>query len=265
MRHVLSRSLVLSSAVLYLCHGPNAWAEKSAPEKVKLQIAAAADLQSAMPEVIRAYQALRPGQEISSAFGASGKFTTQIQQGAPFDLFFSADSDFPKKLSHVGLVEGEAFPYATGHLALWVLNESKLDLQQGLNVLLSDTVKRIAIANPATAPYGRAAEEALKKQTFYNRIESKIVKGENIAQAAQFAESGAAEIGIIAVSLAHSPTLAKEGRYREVDPSLYTVLVQSGVVLKSGTHKIEAKEFRDFILSADGQKILASFGLGSLH
>jgi molybdate transport system substrate-binding protein len=239
------------------------FSQKSQAEKIPLRIAAAADLKFAMEEVVKAYASTHADQEVTPVYGASGNFTTQIQQGAPFDIFLSADTGFPEVLTKNGKVDGSSFAYSVGHIVFWVPNESKLDLSKGPSLLLAKEVKKVAIANPLHAPYGRAAEEALTKLGLYEKIKTKIVMGENIAQTAQFIEAKAADIGIIAVSLALSPTLKKEGRYIEIDPSLYSKIIQSGVLIKSSSHLKEAKEFRDFILSDKGQKILHEFGMSS--
>jgi molybdate transport system substrate-binding protein len=236
---------------------------ESQAETVPLRIATASDLKFAMEEVVKAYASAHADQDVTPIYGASGNLTTQIQQGAPFDIFLSADTGFPEFLMKNGKADGSPFAYSVGHIVLWVPNESKLDLSKGPSLLLSKEIKKVAIANPLHAPYGRAAEEALTKVGLYEKINTKIVMGANIAQTAQFVETKAADIGIIAVSLALSPTLKKDGRYIEIDQSLYSKMIQSGVLVKSSSHLKEAREFRDFILSDKGQKILHEFGMGS--
>lgn len=231
---------------------------------VEIRVAAAADLKFVLGDVIKEYNMEHPEQTVSAIFGSSGSFTTQIQQGAPFDLFLSADTQNPETLAKEGKAEGAVFPYSVGHIVLWVPNESKLDLSKGLNVLTDSSIKKIAIANSAHAPYGRAAEQALKKSGIYEKISAKIVMGENIAQTAQFIETKAADIGIIAISLAVSPTLKAEGRFVEVDANLYEKMIQSGIVVKTTKNLKQAIQFKDFVLSAKAQKILNDYGLKTI-
>src|SRR5579859_1361427 len=182
----------------------------------EITLAAAADLQFAFPDVAARFQK-DTGKSVKLIFGSSGNFFTQIQNGAPFDVFFSADIDYPRKLEAAGLAEpGTLYSYATGKIVLWVPNSSKLDLSRGLQVLLDPSVKKIAIANPQHAPYGRAAEAALQHAGIYDQVASKLVLGENISQTASFVASGGAEAGIIALSLALAPSLQTTGRYVEI-------------------------------------------------
>ncbi len=144
-------------------------------------------------------------------------FYAQIQNGAPFDLYFSADIAYPRKLEEAGLtVPGSLYPYAIGRIVLWAGKDSRLDLSKGLDVLLETTIKKIAIANPKHAPYGRAAVVAMEHAQVYDRVKNKLVLGENISQAAQFVESGAADVGIIAMSLALAPLMQAAGHYWEI-------------------------------------------------
>ncbi len=230
---------------------------------VPLRIAAAADLRFALVEVIKSYEQKNPQEKIETIFGASGKLATQIVNGAPFDLFLSADTEQPEMIKKSLKVKGDVFPYAHGHLALWVRKESKFELQADLKNLTDQKINKIAIANPQHAPYGKAAEAALKKANVYGGLTKKLVLGENISQAAQFVESGAADIGLIAMSLAQSPALKEEGRFMEVDASLYAPLLQSGLVL-DGTQKVTAEKFRQFFLSAESFEILKKFGLSPI-
>jgi molybdate transport system substrate-binding protein len=225
---------------------------------IVIRVAAAADLKFAMPELTKAYQLDHSNENVSASFGSSGNFATQIKQGAPYDIFFSADS------SSLKILEGKIFPYSVGTVVLWVPNNSKLDLEKGIEVLNSSEIKQIAFANPTHAPYGVGAVEALRKSNLYDKVASKLVMGENIAQTAQFVESGAADIGLIAIALAMSPTLKKEGRYKPLDHKLYSAMIQSGIVLNRSQVQKQAKRFRDFVLSPKGQEILNRFGMG-LH
>ena len=152
------------------------------------------------------------GHDVALTFGSSGNLTTQIRNGAPFDVFFSADEEYPKQLIAEGLADpNDLYRYAVGRLVLWVPNDSPLDLEKlGMRALLDTTIKKIAIANPQHAPYGRAAEAALRHDGIYDQIAAELVLGENVSQAAQFVESGNAQAGLIALSHALAPAMKVE-------------------------------------------------------
>jgi molybdate transport system substrate-binding protein len=226
----------------------------------ELSIAAAADLNFALKEIAQKYQQ-RTGNSLQLSFGSSGNFFVQIQNGAPFDIFFSADIDYPKKLEHAGLAEPCTLSrYAQGKIVLWVPSASTLDISRGLHVLLDPAVKKIAIANPQHAPYGRAAEEALKEAGVYERVKDKLVIGENISQTAQFVQTGNADVGIIALSLAMAPPMKSEGRFEEVRTDLYAPIDQGLVVLKSSKKKDAARSFLNYLRTDDAQQILRKYG-----
>lgn len=226
----------------------------------ELQIAAAADLEYAFREVAHAFER-QTGATVRLSFESSGNLVSQIEHGAPYDLFFSADSDYPKKLDAEALVEpGSFYPYARGKLVLWVRNDSRLDLNRGLTVLSDAQVKTIAIADPVHAPYGRIAMATLKSQDLYGRIQSKLVFGENIAQAAQFVASGNADIGLLALSLAVSPVLRGQGRYFVIPASQAPALIQTACMLRSSTNNGLAKSFLEFLRSRAAMDILQSYG-----
>src|SRR6266478_5490377 len=195
----------------------------------ELNVAAASDLSFAMKDLAANYEK-QTGTIVKVTLGSSGNFFTQIQNGAPFDLFFAADIDYPKKLEAAGFGEpGTLYQYATGKIIIWVPADSKLDVSKGLAVLTDPSVRKIAIANPKHAPYGRAAVAAMTKQGIYEKITDKLVFGENISQTAQFVESGNADVGIIALSLTLAPVMADKGKYFEVPQDLYPPLDQ-GVI-----------------------------------
>jgi molybdate transport system substrate-binding protein len=194
-------------------------------------------------------------------FGSSGNLFSQIQNGAPYDLFFSADVSYPEKLQSAGLTEPESFSlFGTGKLALWVRNDSSVDVTKGLAVLASNSVKKIAIANPAHAPYGRAAEAALKNAGVWGRVSSKLVIGENISQAAQFVQSGNADAGVLALSLVLAPGMKARGRYFLIPQDLYPPLQQASVVLKSSSHKQQATAFAQFVKRPQIAALLKQYG-----
>lgn len=223
-----------------------------------LTVAAAADLSSVLPEIAKQFEA-KTGKHINLTFGSSGNITQQTQNGAPYDVFFSADSQFPQKLNEAGLVEpGTTVKYAVGKIVLFVPSSSKLDLSRGPSVLLSPDVKKIAIANPVHAPYGRAAVEALKKEGLYDQVKNKFVVGENISQAAQYVGTGNTDAGIIALSLAFS--MKDKGHYVEMPTADYTPIEQAAVVLKKCKDKQTAKAFFDFLKTPAVRNTLIAHG-----
>jgi molybdate transport system substrate-binding protein len=222
-------------------------------------IAAAADLKFAMDSLVVIFSKDNPSINIKVVYGSSGNFFEQISNGAPFDLFFSADIDFPHRLQQQHKTLSDVIPYGTGQLVLW---SKRLDpAVAGINTLLNSTVTKIAIANPAHAPYGKRAEETLHYYNLYDKIKDKLVFGENIAQTAQFATSGAADIGIIALSLARSPTMQKEGgKYWLIPAAAHQPLQQGYVLLPHAKDNTGASAFAGFFHSAKATAILQSFG-----
>src|SRR5271154_297145 len=173
----------------------------------EITVAAAADLQFAMEDVTARFQK-ETGTTVKPIYGSSGNFFQQIQNGAPFDMFFSANLDYPKQLDADGLIQpGSFYQYARGKIVIWVRNESKLDLSSGMKALLDPSVKKIAVANPQHAPYGQAAVAAMQNQNIYDQVKDKFVLGENISQTASFVVSGGADVGIVALALALSPNM----------------------------------------------------------
>jgi len=227
-----------------------------------ITVAAAADLNFALTEVASRFEAAT-GTKVALSFGSSGNLYSQIQNGAPFDLFFSADEDYPKKLAATGLVDATTIRvYAIGHLVLWVPRESALDPEKlHMELLTQDSVSRIALANPQHAPYGRAAMAALEHYGLRDRVASKLVYGENVSQAAQFVQSGNAQAGLIALSLAKSPAMASAGKYWEIPTDAYPELKQAAGVVSASQRKKSAQAFLDFVLSPEGAEILRKFGL----
>ena len=226
----------------------------------ELTIAAASDLNFVFREIVTEYEKVS-GDQVRLTLGSSGNFFAQIQNGAPFDLYFSADISYPKKLEEAGLaVSGSLYPYAIGRIVLWTGNESHLDLSKGLEVLREPTVKKIAIANPKHAPYGRAAVAAMEHVQVYERVKDKLVLGENISQTAQFVESGAADVGIIALSLALAPPMQAAGHYWEIPADAHPRIEQGAVILMGGKNQEGAKAFLSFIQGAQGQAMMKRYG-----
>jgi molybdate transport system substrate-binding protein len=225
-----------------------------------LTVAAAADLQPAMTEIAGRFEK-QSAARVKLSFGSSGNFFAQIQNGAPYDLFFSADLDYPTKLEAAGLIEpGSLYRYATGKIALWTPEGAAIDVRKGLSVLTSDTIKKIAIANPSHAPYGRAAEAALKSAGLWDSVSSKLVLGENIAQTAQFVQSGNADIGIVALSLVLAPAMKGRGEYFVVPQDLYPPLRQAAVIVRNAQHKDLARSFLQFVKSSEITAVLQRYG-----
>jgi molybdate transport system substrate-binding protein len=233
-------------------------ARKGAPE---LTVAAAADLSTALKEIGDSFKK-KTGVTVKLSFGASGALTQQIQNGAPFDLFFSADMDYPRQLIASGAADSASlYQYAEGRLVLWVPTDSTLDIEhQGMNILLDPSVNKIAIANPQHAPYGRAAVAALKHAGMYDRVADRLVLGESVSQAAQFAESGNAQAGFVALAHAVAPGMNGKGRYWEVPADAYPPLAQGLVLLSGSHHKTEARQFLEYIKSKEAGELFRKYG-----
>lgn len=228
-----------------------------------LRIAAASDLQAALPAVASQFEK-QAGQKVTLTFGSSGNFFTQIQNGAPFDVFMSADVDYPKQLERAGQAEaGSLYEYATGHLVLWTRWDSGIDIWRGVPVLTDGKVKHIAIANPEHAPYGRAAVAALRHEGLYDRVKAKFVLGENISQTAQFAQSGAAEVGVLSLSLAFSPALKSAGTYVEIPDAWHPAIEQAAVIVASSKQRALARQFLNYLKKPETVRMLQSSGFGA--
>lgn len=228
----------------------------------KMIIAAAASLKPAMEEILRAFKAQNTGSEIEVVFGSSGKMCMQITQGAPYDMFFSADREFPDLLVQKNFAASEPKIYAMGQLVLW--SATRDASQMKLDNLLDSKIKRVAIANPKHAPYGRRAEEALRKSGLWDKLQPKLVFGEDISQAAHFAQSGNADVGILAMSLVISSDFKKLGGFWLIPQNLYTPLEQTFVFTKLGKDKPLAKKFSEYILQKSASDVFVKHGLGIL-
>ena len=247
---------MLSLAVLLAVALPRAAAGQD------ISVAVASDLSFAMGDMIPGFEQAT-GHKVKLSTGSSGAFFAQIQNGAPFDLFFSADVDYPRRLEAAGLIEpGSLYVYGVGKIVLWVRNDSPLDISKGWAAVADSRVKKISIANPLHAPYGRAAEAAMRGAGVYDRVKDRLVLGENISQAAQFVGSGNADIGILALSLATAATMKTRGRWWLVPENSYPMLEQAAVVLRSSAKKDAARAFLAYVGSAEGQAILRRSGFG---
>ncbi|MBI5070155.1 MAG: molybdate ABC transporter substrate-binding protein [Deltaproteobacteria bacterium] len=251
------KRFLLAAALLAAAH-----AGAAGPRR-HLAAAAAASLKAAAEELSRGFEAEQPGVEVALTLGASGTFFAQIQNGAPFDLFLSADREYPRKVVAAGLASADDEKvYAFGKLVAWLPPGSALDLRsRGLVALADPSVKRIALANPAVAPFGRAAEAALRAAGVHDAVKAKLVLGTSASQAAQFATTGAADVAFLPMSLTFGGELAG-GRVVAVPEELYPRIEQSGVVLGSAREPALARAFLAFVTGAKGRAILARYGYG---
>jgi molybdate transport system substrate-binding protein len=238
----LPRTMILLAYVIMVaCLSPLVAAAES------LTVAAAADLTFAFRDVAAQFQQQNADQ-LRISYGSSGNFFSQIKNGAPYDVFFSADVQYPQKLATAALIEpGTIYLYAAGKIVIWVPAASKLDLRRGLDVLLDPGINRIAIANPEHAPYGRAAVAAMQHDAIYDKVKAKVVMGEDISQAAQFVQSGNADTGILALSLALAPPMKERGRFVIIPLNDYPPIVQAACVIKATQHPELAKRFMEFM------------------
>src|ERR1700693_4633207 len=223
-------------------------------------VAAASDLTYAMEEIAANFEKAT-GCVIRLSYGSSGNFLTQIENGAPFDVFFSADIAYPKRLETEGLAApGSTYLYAIGKIVLWTRKDSRVDVGKGLSALRDPAVQKIAIAKPAHAPYGRAAEEALRKSGVYDAVKDRLVLGENISQTAEFVESGNADAGIIALSLVLSPTMKDKGRAWNIPENLYTPIQQGVVAVRAAANPKGSRQFLDYIKMPATAALLERYG-----
>ncbi|MGD9584475.1 MAG: molybdate ABC transporter substrate-binding protein [Lysobacterales bacterium] len=223
-----------------------------------LTIAAAADLRFALDALIDAYRLDHPQQRIDPVYGSSGMLYTQIQQGAPFDLYFSADSRYPRQLAELGLAASAVLPYACGRLVLWRAGTEQPAFT--LDDLGGEAIGRLAIANPEHAPYGQRAVEVLQSLGQYERLRPRLVIGENIAQAAQFAQSGAVDAGIIALSLALAPSFQSSGQYTIIPAKLHQPLEQGFIITRQAADPAAARAFAAYLQTPAARAIFQRFG-----
>jgi molybdate transport system substrate-binding protein len=228
-----------------------------------VRVAAAADLKPVLDEAAARLAARQPAIRVEPIYGSSGSMHAQLRQRAPYDMFLSADVAYPQDLVSAGIgSKTDLFAYGVGRIVIWVPSTSRLPIERdGLRAL--EGASRIALANPRHAPYGKAAEAAMRKAGIWDRLRPRLVLGESVAQAAQFVQSGAADAGIIAKSLALTPALRAAGRFAEVPDSSYPPLVQGGLVLPWARSREAALRLRDFLTSNEGRQLLASSGFGS--
>jgi molybdate transport system substrate-binding protein len=229
--------------------------------QTNLTVAAAADLGPALREIAANFEK-RGGTHVAVVYGSSGNLATQIENGAPYDVFLSADLGYPRRLESQGLaMPGSLTTYASGKLVLWAPKTLGVDVQVlGMKALTAPEVRTIAIANPEHAPYGKAAIAALRWANLYDALKSKLVLGENVAQAAQFVGSGNAQVGIIALSLAMAPELARSGQRWELPPESYPPITQGAVVLRKSKNEKLGQDFVNYLRTKEVAAILRRYG-----
>ena len=226
-----------------------------------LTVFAAADLRYAMEEVVNSFKKNHPTTKIETIYGSSGRAYAQIRNAAPYDLYFSANIEYPERLLQDGHGIGEATLYAIGRIVLWQRKGGKLDLSKGMGVLRDPSIRRISIANPEHAPYGVAGMEAMKTHGLWEELQPKLVMGENISQAAHFIASGAADVGIIAYSLALAPEMKQLGEPLElIDAKDHNPLRQGYMITNYGAKHPQSRTFADFVESEEGKATLKMYG-----
>jgi molybdate transport system substrate-binding protein len=231
-----------------------------AQESATLKIAAAADLQPVLPALIDQFEE-QTHKKVEASYASSATLATQIINGGPFGLFLAADLSFPQKVIAAGLGDSaEPVPYARGTLVLWARNDSPIQ-PLTMDSLRNPTLKTVAVANPDHAPYGRAAKAAIEKLGLADTLQGKLVVAENIAQTAQYADSGNAQAGFLSLTSALTPRLTADGKYVAVPEDSYPPLLQGAIVIKREPNADEAHQFLDFLLSAPVRKELAERGL----
>jgi molybdate transport system substrate-binding protein len=225
-------------------------------------VAAAANLVYVLEPLNVEFAMGNPGVDVRSEIGASGSLVAQISNGAPYDVFLSADMEYPKKLVQAGGAEASSLvTFAVGKLALWTMRPG-LDVSSVESVVRNPAVVKLAIANPSLAPYGRAAEGVLAKLGLTDVAKSKLVFGENITQTAQYVSSGNADAGFVALSLILSPNLKDKGRWLEISPGLYDPIAQGGVLTTRGAANPAARRYLAFLTTPAARKVFAQFGYG---
>ena len=224
----------------------------------KITVAAAADLKFAMDEIVVSFNRQHPRDQVEIIYGSSGKFFAQIQNNAPYDLYFSADINYPRQLAKNGFAASGVIPYALGRIVLW--SNSRDAAKMTLENLTDPAIRKIAIANPRHAPYGKRAEEALRSLKLWDKVQHKLVFGENIAHTAQFVETGNAQVGIVALALALSPALAKQGGYYLIPAHLHQPLEQGYIITKRAADKPLAQRFSGYMTSKETRRIMTRYG-----
>ena len=255
----LFKRAILATAALLAALLPSAPAARAADS---ITIAAAADLVFCLDELDATFKQAHPGADLKVSSGSSGNFTAQIKNGAPFDVFLSADMSYPRDLVKAGLADEKSLTqYAVGRLVFWTAKPASVDVTKGLAILAQpEPVRKLAVANPDHAPYGRAAKEALQHEKLWDAVQPRVVLGENIAQTAQFVETGNADAGLVALSLVLSPRLARVGKWQEIPADFYGKLEQGVVLTAAGAKNPLARAYLDFLRSPAARQIFDRYG-----
>lgn len=253
----MNRRLAVLSVVLFVASG---LVPVRAEGPRELHVAAASDLRFALEEIARVFER-QQGVPVRLTFGSSGQLAAQIEQGAPFDVFFSANEGFVRSLAGRGHVDRAAIRlYAIGRIVLWVRNDSPLDISRGLSVLRDERIRFVSIANPEHAPYGQAAVQAMQAGGLLAQVRPRLVLGENVSQALQFVQTGNAEIGIVALSLAVAPTIRPQGRYQPVPAYLHRPIRQAVGVTTRATWPDLARQFVAAVHKPAGRAVMRKYG-----
>jgi len=245
---MLKKLIIIILFILGILHGEN------------INIAVAANVSYAMDDIKKEFKKLYPNVNLKVTLGSSGKLTAQIKNGAPYQLFMSANMKYPKVLYNEKIAITKPVVYAQGLLA--ILSNNQKNFQKGIEIIDSNLIKKIAIANPKTAPYGKASVEAIKNAHLYKKSQSKFIYAESISQTVSYTVI-AADIGFIAKSSLYSSKMSKYKEHinwEEVDSNLYNPIKQGIVILKNGQNNSDVKAFYDFILSSKAQKIFKDYG-----
>ncbi len=241
-----------------------AWPGGQVAHGREVTVAAAAVLQFALNEVVVEFNRAHPDIRVRATYGSSGNFHAQLLNRAPFDLFLSADTGYPRRLAAAGhALADEVFVYGTGRIVLWAPADSPVAVERlGIGALLDPRVRTIAVANPRHAPYGAAAIAALHTFGVHEAVEARLVFGENAAQAAHFVQSGAADLGILALALVAGARIRGGGRLWEIPADAHPALEQGGIVLARAVDVEAACLLRDFLLGSEGRAVLGRHGIG---
>jgi len=253
---------ILAGLVLGAAAAGSVSCDRAAGPRQSVAIAAAADLRYALDEIVDAFEVGNPDVEVTVSYGSSGSFYAQLRNGAPFDVFLSADVEYTRQLDDRGLtVPGSNFTYAIGRIAVWAPGRSGLPVETlGLQALADPGVTHVAIANPQHAPYGRAAVAALEAAGLLDAVKPKFVLGENVSQTLQFVQSGSAEAGIIALSLALAPPVKDAGQYWLVPASMHAPIEQGGTIMRTAADVESARRFAAFVGGEHARAILRRYG-----
>ncbi len=225
-----------------------------------LYVAAASDLVYCLKDINDAFNVANPGTNVIVSAGSSGRFYSQVQNGAPFEVYLSADMRYPRKLADEGHADKKTlFQYAVGRVVLWAV-DPKIDVSKGMQILIDPAVRHVSLANPEHAPYGVAGQAAMQKAGVYSAVAPKLVTAENVSQAAQYVLAGSVEVGIVAMSLVKSPALEGKGKYWTIPADQHSVIEQGAVVTKKGMSNPMAGRYMSFLSTPEARAIFDRYG-----